>query len=78
MHTEIYPIHKKCKGCENVRGEGSEFFCKVYPNPNYWWEERKLVKGHKGFWCPKATHLEKVEPEIHKMLNPIKASKRMR
>jgi len=27
-------------------------------------------------FCPMATHLEIVEPEIYKKLNPIKASKR--
>jgi hypothetical protein len=78
MHTEIFPIHEKCKGCDHTRNEGVETFCKAYSNPSYWWEERNLVKGHKGFWCPMATHLEKAAPEVHKMLNPIKASKRFK
>ncbi len=76
MRAEIYPIHEKCEGCEHVKPEGDEKLCKIYPKPEIWWMERKLVKGHKGYWCPKATHLEKVAPEVHKMLNPIKASKR--
>jgi len=76
MHTEIYPIHEKCEGCEHVRPEGDQSFCNVYPNPSYWWAERKLVEGHKGFWCPMATNLEEAAPKVHKMLNPIKASKR--
>jgi len=76
MHTEIYPIHEKCEGCEHVKPEGGQKFCEVYSKPEIWWAERKLVAGHKGYWCPKATHLEKAAPEIHKMLNPIKASKR--
>lgn len=72
MEFERQPIHKKCVGCEHVENNT----CKSYENPSFWWEERKAIEGKK-FWCPRATHLEKVEPEIHKMLNPIKASKRM-
>lgn len=78
MHTEIYPIHEKCEGCEHVKLEGDEKLCEVYPKPEIWWMERNFVKGCKGYWCPMATHLEKVAPEVHKMLNPIKASKRFK
>ena len=67
------PIHEKCEGCKYV----IDRVCKTYVNPSFWWEQRPMAEG-KRFWCPVATHLEKVEPEVHRMLNPIKASKRGR
>lgn len=68
----IQPLHGKCKGCENAKSNNT---CKSYANPSFWWEQRPAVEGRQ-FWCPRATHLEMVEPELHKKLNPIKASKR--
>jgi len=81
------PLHEKCSGCNKTDGN----VCSIYHNPSAWWKEKpvatkSVIIDHKTletkqkpaalFFCPMATHLEIVEPEVYKALNPIKASKR--
>jgi hypothetical protein len=82
------PLHAKCEGCERAEESG---LCGVYYDPSAKWREKPVVtkaivvnsktletkeEPAHHFYCPMATHLEVVEPEIHNKLNPIKASKR--
>ena len=81
------PLHAKCEGCTRADGE----VCGVYVDPSAKWQEKPVAtktvvvnsktletktEPTHHFYCPMATHLEIVEPEIHQKLNPIKASKR--
>lgn len=79
---DIHPIHEKCVGCDCIRvakENGIEDvkaeYCQAYAKPELWWRKHPAVEGT-DFFCPKATHLEQIEPKIFKKLNPIKASKR--
>ena len=66
---ECKAIIEQCEGCERVKEFSNRKFCDSYPNPASKW-----AFGN----CNFATHIKAAKAEAPtKMLNPLKASKRM-
>jgi len=89
LRAERLPLHEKCAGCKRADTDGN--ICNVYYNPSIWWRNLDVAKKSvivnsktleteernvREVFCPMATHLEIVEPELYKKINPLKASKR--
>ena len=62
-------VVEKCEGCAHIISIGEQRLCKRYPSPAAKW-----LLGE----CNLATHFQREEKkEEAKMINPLKASKRM-
>lgn len=65
---ECRSVVEKCDGCARVEEWPRGKFCGSYPAPNKQW-----ALG----MCNMATHIKLEQEATQKMLNPLKASKRM-
>jgi hypothetical protein len=65
---ECRGVVEKCEGCARVEQWPTGQYCTSYPAP-----EKRWTLG----LCNLATHIKLEEEKVQKMMNPLKASKRM-
>ena len=63
------PIVDSCEGCERVEEINKNKYCSKYADPSFHWEN--------NLGCSFATHVKRETNVAKKIVNPLKASKRL-
>jgi hypothetical protein len=63
------PIADNCEGCERVEEVNNGKYCVKYTEPSFHWESDQI--------CSFATHIKREVKTVKKIVNPLKASKRL-
>jgi len=63
------PVVDNCEGCERVEEIESNKYCLKYAEPSFHWENDQI--------CSFATHIKREVKAVKKIVNPLKASKRL-
>ncbi len=63
------PIVEQCVGCGRIVEESGTQVCAKYADPAFHWEDNQI--------CLMATHKKREVVIVKRVINPLKASKRM-
>jgi len=69
LGIERRPIVEQCVGCERVIEDHGVNVCAKYADPSFHWENGQV--------CLMATHKKREVVIVKRVINPLKASKRM-
>jgi len=67
--VERRPVVEQCVGCERITEEKGAKVCAKYADPSFHWEDGQI--------CLMATHKKREVVIVKKVINSLKASKRM-